>query len=148
VYVYFLLGNGCDQPQQFANFAQLFALEDAFKRQARKARAVDVLFALQDGKFAFYRRSVCEGGRQATTERTEMAQGVLGGKGVPSFIENCLVGVAVHGSLERCRATDRLEQDAVLLLNLVNLTLAPCRDHHVSTRIQDLLDERARAHLG
>jgi hypothetical protein len=102
VYVYFLLNNGCDEPQQFANLAQLFGPEDALERQARKARALGVLFALQDGIVAFYRRSVCEGGCQATTERTQMAQRVLGGKGVPSFIEHCLLGVAVHGSLERC----------------------------------------------
>lgn len=67
-----------------------------------------------------------------------------------------ITGVVKHGRefvvtddlLKRCRYVDHLDEGSVLLLNQIKAILAPCLDHHLAVRIQDLLDETDHLHLG
>ncbi len=76
-----------------------------------------------------------------------MVQGGLGGQVVPGDVEHRLERVAFDDRLERRRTADHLEKGTVLLFNQIDAPLAPRRDHHLATRIEDLLDEFVRPHV-
>jgi hypothetical protein len=97
-----------------------------------KSLSTDVVFAKVDAKPPQNARRWCRAGWAGRSFQATL---------------NRLERVAFDDRLEHRRTADHLEKGTVLLFNQIDAPLAPRRDHHLATQIEDLLDEFARPHV-